>query len=125
MRRGTKAGFTLVEVIVALTVLGIGIIALAGSLAIVTRAIGRGRMATHAAATAARRMDALRASAYATSPWCTGAGFAGGGPVTFDGVTESWQVTSAPGGLRDVAIAVSYPTAYGLHRGVLRTRLDC
>ena len=40
----TTAGFTLIEVMVALIILGVGILALSGSSAMVNRMIGRGRV---------------------------------------------------------------------------------
>ena len=45
----SSAGFSLVEVLVAIVVLGIGIVAMVGSSAMVTRMIGRGKVETRAA----------------------------------------------------------------------------
>ncbi len=69
-------GFTLIEVLVAILVLGVGIIALVGTSAGVTRMIGRGKIETRAAQAASNRMETLRLAAYASSPRCADPGFA-------------------------------------------------
>jgi prepilin-type N-terminal cleavage/methylation domain-containing protein len=124
MKRGT-AGFTLVEVLVAVVVLGIGIIAMAGTSGMVTRMIGRGRMATRAAQSATRKVEELRLLAYSTSPHCTAGGFVSGGPVVADGVTRSW-VVQASGNPRPVTVTVSFKTTRGaVHTDVINTLIEC
>jgi prepilin-type N-terminal cleavage/methylation domain-containing protein len=119
-----RAGFTLVEVLVAVVVLGIGIVALAGSAGMVTRMIGRGQMGTRAAQLASQRFDLLRNAAYRTSPKCTHASFASGGPVTAQGVTETWVVTAGDPSI--VTETVTYNTANGgTHSDVFTTRIGC
>jgi prepilin-type N-terminal cleavage/methylation domain-containing protein len=123
MKRAT-AGFTLVEVLVAVVVLGIGIIAMAGTSGMVTRMVGRGKMATRAGQAATRKVEDLRLAAYSTSPHCTAGAFASGGPVVANGVTTSWVVgTPNPG---TVTVTVSFRTARGgVHTDVLTTLIDC
>ena len=65
-----SSGFTLVEALVAIVVLGVGIVALASASASVTRMIGRGKMETRAALVASQRMDLLRSAAGSTTPRC-------------------------------------------------------
>ena len=120
----SAAGFTLVEVLVAIVVLGIGIVALVGSSAMVTRMIGRGKVETRAAQAASRRIEILRLAANSTSPRCTAAGFANGGPVTTNGVTESWTVPGA-GKVRSVQVNVTYGTVRGSRTASLLTRIEC
>jgi prepilin-type N-terminal cleavage/methylation domain-containing protein len=120
----TSAGFTLVEVLVALVVLGIGIVALTGSSALVTRMIGRGKMETHAALAASRRVELLRVLAHSTSPRCISPDFASGGPVIQDGLAQSWTVTPA-GTLRRVRVTVGYLTVRGSRSAVLETAIQC
>jgi prepilin-type N-terminal cleavage/methylation domain-containing protein len=55
-----ERGFTIVEVIVAILVLTVGILALSGTSALVTRMIARGNRAAKAASFAAERMEVLR-----------------------------------------------------------------
>ena len=124
MKRGT-AGFTLVEVLVAVVVLGIGIIAMAGTSGMVTRMIGRGKMATRAGQAATRKVEELRLAAYSTSPHCTAGTFVSGGPVVANGVTTSW-VVPVNGKVRSVAVTVSFKTTRGgTHTDVLNTQIEC
>ena len=120
----TVSGITLVEVLIAIVVLGIGILALTGSSALVTRMIGRGKVETQAALRAARRVELLRASAASTIPRCSAASFASGGPVLADGMSESWVVTPS-GAARRVRVTVSYLTVRGIRSAVLETALAC
>jgi prepilin-type N-terminal cleavage/methylation domain-containing protein len=120
----SASGFTLVEVLVAIVVLGIGIVALVGSSAMVTRMIGRGKVETSAAQAASRRIEILRLAANSTTPRCTAAGFANGGPVTTNGVTESWTVPVA-GKVRSVQVNVTYRTVQGTRTASLLTRIEC
>jgi prepilin-type N-terminal cleavage/methylation domain-containing protein len=120
----SASGFTLVEVLVAIVVLGIGIVALVGSSAMVTRMIGRGKVETLAAQAASRRVEILRLAANSTTPRCTAAGFANGGPVTANGVTESWTVPGA-GKVRSVQVNVTYRTVQGTRTSSLLTRIEC
>lgn len=124
MKRPT-AGFTLVEVLVAVVVLGIGIIAMAGTSGMVTRMIGRGKMATRAGQAATRKVEELRLAAYSTSPRCTAGAFASGGPVVANGVTTSW-VVPVNGKVRSVQVTVSFKTTRGgTHTDVLNTLIEC
>ena len=119
-----RGGFTVVEVLLALIVLGIGILALSGSSSLITRMIGRGKAETHAALAASGRMERLRLAARSTSPRCTAEEFASGGPVLGDGLTESWSVTPA-GPVRRVKVTVTYLTVRGVRSAVLETAVAC
>ena len=117
-------GFTLIEVLLALVVLAVGILALTGSSAIVTRMIGRGKVETQAALAASRRIEALRAIAGSTSPRCTSPEFGAGGPVLDNGFAQSWTV-SGTGKLRRVRVTVTYLTVRGTRSAVLETGIAC
>jgi prepilin-type N-terminal cleavage/methylation domain-containing protein len=119
-----SSGFTLVEVLVALVILGVGILALTGSSSMITRMIGRGKSETHAAMAASRRVELLRLAAHSTNPRCTRADFASGGPVIEDGLSQSWTVTPA-GAVRRVRVTVSYLTVRGPRSAVLETAISC
>ena len=123
MKRSTT-GLTLIEILIAIVVLGVGILALTGGSSMVTRMIGRGKVETRAAQVASRRMEALRLAAAASSPRCTAAGFSSGGPAIHDGVTESWVVPAA-GRLRRVRVTVTYLTVRGLRSAALETGIEC
>jgi prepilin-type N-terminal cleavage/methylation domain-containing protein len=119
----SSLGFTLIEVLIAVVLLGIGIIALAGGSSSVTRMIGRGKVETRAAQAASRRMETLRLAA-AAPPRCTDPKFASGGPVLTGGMTESWQVP-ATGKVRQITVTVSYLTVRGSRTARLETKLAC
>jgi prepilin-type N-terminal cleavage/methylation domain-containing protein len=120
----SSSGLTLIEVLVAIVVLGIGIVALAGGSSLVTRMIGRGKVETRAAQVASRRLEALRLAAAASSPRCIAGSFASGGPAIHDGVTESWVVPPA-GRLRLVRVTVTYLTVKGPRSAALETGIEC
>ena len=124
MKSNSKAGFTIVEVLVAIVVLSIGVIALMGSTALTTRMIGQGRRTTMAMEVASRRLETLRMIANATTPACTGGAFASGGPITTDGVTETWVVPGA-GTSRAVSAIVTYARAGGTYTDTLQTVIWC
>jgi prepilin-type N-terminal cleavage/methylation domain-containing protein len=126
VKRST-AGFTLVEVLVAVTILGVGIVALVGSSAMVTRMIGRGQKATRAAQVASQRLEKLRLLAYSTNPKCTALanGNAAAGTMGVSGVSESWTVV-ANGKQRVITETVSYRTVRGqTHSETLTTAIEC
>jgi prepilin-type N-terminal cleavage/methylation domain-containing protein len=111
----STAGFTIVEVLMAVVVLGVGVVAMAGSSALVTRMIGRGQRSTRAGQVAAQRLDSLRLVAYSTTPHCTNV--VSGGPVTSPlGVTQSWVVSTPAaltGDVRQVILKLVYKNARG------------
>jgi prepilin-type N-terminal cleavage/methylation domain-containing protein len=126
VKRST-AGFTIVEVLVAVVVLGVGVVAMAGSSALVTRMIGRGQRATRASEVAAQRLDSLRLLAYKSTPHCTDAGFVGGGPIKSPlGVTETWTIAVTGPKTRQVTETITYKTAKGkTHTDVITTIIGC
>jgi prepilin-type N-terminal cleavage/methylation domain-containing protein len=117
-------GLTLIELLIALIVLGVGILALTGSSSLVTRMLGRGKVETQAALLASRRVEMLRVAAGSTTPRCTSPRFSSGGPVTDGGLRESWTV-SPSGQLRQVRVVVAYLTVRGTRSAVLETTIEC
>jgi prepilin-type N-terminal cleavage/methylation domain-containing protein len=119
-----RRGLTLIEVLIALIVLGVGILALTGSSSLVTRMLGRGKVETQAALLASRRVEMLRVAASSTTPRCTSPRFSSGGPVSDGGLRESWTVSSS-GQLRHVTVIVAYLTVRGTRTAVLETTIEC
>ena len=120
--RSSRSGFTLIEVLVAITILAVGVVAMAGSSAAVTRMIGRGKIDTRATQLATERLEALRRAAYFTTPRCTA--LANGGPQTTDHVTLAWTVTDTPTG-RTVTVTATYATTRGSRTDILTTYIEC
>ena len=119
-----RSGFTLVEALVAVVVVGIGILALMSASSSITRMIGRGQMETRAALAASQRMEVLRSAAGATSPRCANPAFSSGGPIMVGGVAEKWEVAPT-GKVRPIRVTVTYLTVRGLRTASLETRITC
>lgn len=113
-----RGGFTLIETLVAIVILGIGLLAMAATSGAITTTLVGSRNATQATQLANLRMEQLRAISRSTLPPCTAAGFASSAAaVVSQGVTITW-VVPATGASRRVRVI----TTYGIGRG--RTRTD-
>ena len=108
----TRSGFSLVEVLVAVTILTVGVVAMAGSTATVTRMIGRGKIDTRAVQFATRQMEELRRIAYSTSPRCTSANLVNGADPQNASITVSWTVEPVGTGRR-LRVNAAYATPRG------------
>ncbi|MGH7533516.1 MAG: type IV pilus modification PilV family protein [Gemmatimonadales bacterium] len=120
---GTRSGFTITEVMIAVVILGIGVLALAGGAAAATRMLGQGQRTTNAAAVGAARLDGLRRAANATNPRCTSGSFASGNATT-NSVVESWTVPTT-GFARTVIEVVTYRKYNGTMTDTLATTVSC
>ena len=116
-----RRGFTIVEILVAVIVLSIGVLALAGTLGTITRMMSNGQQKTRAATVAASILDSLRNKAYSSIPKCSG--LSNGSESTNrygTRYTSSWTVSqTASGTSRDVRIVVSYPVGPRVLRDTL------
>jgi prepilin-type N-terminal cleavage/methylation domain-containing protein len=111
-----EGGFTLVEVLVAVAVLSIGSLVLAGGLLFVTRDLTRSRLQSVASNMAQAKLDELRTRAMATSPYCLAGGFSSSAAaVTANRVTMSWVVPTS-GASRTIRVITSYRLAAGRAR---------
>jgi len=89
---GNRDGFTLIEVLIAIGILSVGILALLQTAASITVMLRDGRLRTLASATAASRIDNLRLVAASTSPTCTA--LSSGSATSVNG-TENWTIAGA------------------------------
>jgi len=117
-----EQGFTIVEVIVAILVLTIGLLALVTSAALVTRMIGRGQRSAVAAQYAQRRLEILRTSGCKSQ--------AGGsevmmrGSVAVDSIT--WRFANTSPNHWQIVVRSTYPTALGKWRtDSSETQISC
>ncbi|MGH7703851.1 MAG: type IV pilus modification PilV family protein [Gemmatimonadales bacterium] len=116
-------GFTIVEVMVAIIVLSIGILAYIGSFANSSRLLGRGRGDTNVALVASRRLEILRNMAKIASPPCTGLA---GGTATYAryNISETWTVTGS-GFTRTAQVIVSRSVTSGAVPDTFTTLIAC
>lgn len=123
---GNERGFTVIEVLVAVTILSVGILALAGSAGTVNRMIGTGQRRTQATQVAAQRFEILRRTANQTATRCTALAngsqsYASG---YLKGVTETWTIATN-GSMRTITEIVTRPTTRGTRADTLQTELTC
>lgn len=118
-----QRGFSIVEVLVAIIILTVGLLALAQSSGAVTTMIGRGKQDTRAAALAQTQLETLRQQAAAASPKCSG--LAGGTRTeTGTGSVITWTVAGT-GDSRDVSVTVNYRVSRGNRTETVRAILGC
>ena len=126
-----EGGFTIVEMLMAVVVLSVGLIALVSSSATVTRMVGHGQTSTVASQVAARRLERLRSFAASTVPQCTSANFASGTlstPVSSEMAQERWVVADgATAATRRVTVYVTYnaPGGRGTRADTVTTVISC
>jgi prepilin-type N-terminal cleavage/methylation domain-containing protein len=124
--RQAERGLTVVEVLVALVILGIGLLVLAGGSVVVTRDLTRSGLATVANARAQAKLDELMTTAASTPVRCAAANFASSvSATTINKITLSW-VVSGSGGQRTVQVITSYKLPGNRsHTDTLRAYIAC
>jgi prepilin-type N-terminal cleavage/methylation domain-containing protein len=115
-----RRGVTMIELIVALSIIAIGVLALSGSATLVTRLTGGGTVQTRAALIANAHIEQFRATACANVT---------GGTDTVRSVISSWTANSVTvNGTRrgmSINLTVQYPTTKGMRSAVYTTLLTC
>jgi len=121
-----RSGFTIVELLVSVVVLGTGLLALASGLGSITRTLHGSRISTEAVQLATQQMDRLRAASRSTAVPCSSTNFtSSASAVTTYGVTQTW-VVPASGSLRTVLVIVSYPLGRNQTKtDTLATNISC
>ena len=113
---GSRAGFTLVELLVAMMVFAVGMLGLAATAGSVTRMMGGAKRQTLAATVAQSRLEKIRSSPCASLV---------SGSETVRGITNTWTITAVTRGI-DVRDSVSFPSDRNTRRWkVYRTSLSC
>jgi Tfp pilus assembly protein PilV len=118
-----QRGFTVVEVLIAVILLEVGVLALVGGSALVLRLLRRGATTTQAAWVALNRLERLEAE-LAASPSCSAAA---GNDSLPRGIGETWSVLPVAEALelRQLSVTVTYPVAGGSRSATLATRIRC
>lgn len=121
-----EKGFTIIEIMLAVVVLSVGVMALVGSSALATRMIGRGNKSTEVVQVATARAELLRSYAAATSPACTNANVKTDSNTTPSGIGEKWVLLGNAGDLtRDVRLTFSYRVPKGTRTDTMMITLYC
>jgi prepilin-type N-terminal cleavage/methylation domain-containing protein len=119
----TESGFSIVEVLVAIVLLSIGLLALAQNSGAVTTMIARGKQDSQAAMFAQAKVDSLRLIA-STPPKCSSlTSGSTNGPTP--GTTATWTIASPNAESRTVRMIVNYRTAKKTRADTSYTTLGC
>ena len=112
----SRGGFTIVELMVAMMVFGIGVLGLAATTATVARLMGSASRQTMAAAVAQSRIEKLRSTACASLA---------SGSETVRGINSTWTVIVATRG-DSITETVTFPIGRGRTRTrVYKTMVTC
>jgi prepilin-type N-terminal cleavage/methylation domain-containing protein len=117
MRR-RRAGFTLIEVLVAVVLIDVGLLALVAGSAVLVRQAAELRMRNAALRAATNRVQFLGAG-----PCLATAGGAGGSNA--GALREEWSVSLQANNVREVLDRVTFTVGGDTRAVVLRTRLPC
>ena len=129
--RKNKKGFTIIEIIIAIIVLTVGILALVSTAALVTRMIARGQRSADASAFMARRVERLRAMASSQLAGACALPMPGADTL-YRGTNwvafNTWTVTLVPGQAQNYRIKVvsTYKTVKNrVRRDSMETTFSC
>ena len=114
-RSRARAGFSIVELVVALMILAVGVLGLASTAFVITRQMGGGNTLATAATVAASRLETMAAGP------CAGLA---NGTATTRGVAQSWTVTPVANARR-IDLTVTYQTSRGPRQRVFRSTVSC
>jgi hypothetical protein len=94
------------EVLVALTLLSVGLLFQAGAATLIIKLVDHGRDSARAGLVAANRLERIRLWSVGPGPPCVHPSIPAGGPQTTAGVVEAWTTTlSAPPFMAEVQIS--------------------
>ena len=109
-----EQGFTVTEVIIAIVVLSVGLLALASTAALTTRMIGRGQRSAVAATFAARRLELMRPAACIPAQRVDGTEVLNRGSTAV--ATNAWRFIVVDPTSVQIRVVTSYVTSAGRTR---------
>lgn len=118
----SPGGFTLLEVLVALLVLTVGLLGLAGTLEPTAALAREGKAHGRAALILGSRLDSLRVEVRGGAPACTVP--AGGTLRHPGGITERWSA-AARGEMVGVSVIAEFADRRGFHADTVLSVLAC
>jgi len=126
MKRSSRGGFTIVEVLIAIVMLSIGVLAMASSSGAITKMMTFGRMKTDATSIAQSVLDSLRYVAQASSPKCTALVNGSQSTAPKRGFSTAWTVVTSSGGdARNITVTVGYRIGSQNKSETLTTSMFC
>jgi prepilin-type N-terminal cleavage/methylation domain-containing protein len=126
MTNRSRGGFTIVEVLIAIIMLSVGVLALASSSGTITRMMDDGRSRTDLAAVAQSVLDSLRTQAYSAGyPTCTALSSGTMASPPRRGMTVAWRVSGAPATQLNLRVLVAYRSGRGMRSDSVSTSLFC
>ena len=111
-----RAGFTLVEVLIAVVLIDVGLLALVAAGSILVRRAAEVRLRTTAIHVAVDRLQLVGVGA------CVGTN---GVAIGASGVRENWGATAPTNGVRELYDSVTFTVDGAVKLLALRTRLPC
>jgi prepilin-type N-terminal cleavage/methylation domain-containing protein len=117
-----SSGFTIIEILVAVLVVGVGLMALTGSSAAVARMLGASRRTSFATQTAERRLEQLRLTARSSASGCLA--LVPGMQTYPQGMTERWEIVPGPGAVM-VRVVTTWPVGRGTSTDTVATAIAC
>ncbi len=112
-----RRGFTFVEVVVAMLILTVGVLALASSMARLSRILNRGSMATTGALYAQSRLEHLRATGCVS--------LASGSATPAPSYQLVWTVTASGSRTKQIELVSTYPGGNATRTDTLVTSVPC
>jgi prepilin-type N-terminal cleavage/methylation domain-containing protein len=116
LRTACRAGFSLIETLIAVAIVNVGLLALVGSSAALVRHTNELRTRAAALRIASNRIERLGAAP------CGGAS---GSTIHAGGIREQWAVTVRGNRIREVRDSVTFTIGAAARATVLTTRLPC
>lgn len=117
-----RRGFSLIEVMIAIVILAVGVLAMAGTSGAVTKLIARGGRMGGSSVVAEDQLESLRAGICRTLTGNTTASQSG--TSTNGKYALAWTVTGQ-GWLRSVELTVSYPNGRSTRTDRYETLISC
>lgn len=126
MMTSSQRGFSLIEVMIAMVILTVGILAMGATVGAVTTTLTGSRSATEATQLAVGQMEKLRAAARSTDPNCTSTAFSSTVGSMKQGAVTMTATVPPTGTSREVRVEVTYPLGRGKTRTeTFRTIVPC
>jgi prepilin-type N-terminal cleavage/methylation domain-containing protein len=115
MRPRPRAGYTLIEIVVAIFLFSVGGLALAATSAVVGRELNANAIREQAGRMAASRLEMLRAGCRSAS----------GGREMMGRIESRWSVGFPDSSHVNLLESITYPTQRGARTDIYRVKLPC